>query len=86
MGEIQVQDVFNEKKIIKLEVHQEQIPHPFAGLGGGNLMKGSGSRDYRNFNSVRQTGYDLKFVIPEGIGRPEPGYETVSAKDGAYKD
>ena len=26
MGEIQVQDVFNEKKIIKLEVHQEAMP------------------------------------------------------------
>jgi hypothetical protein len=49
-------------------------------------MKGSASRDSRHFNSGRQTGYDLKFVIPEGIGRPEPGYETVSAKDGAYRD
>lgn len=86
MGEIQVQDVFNEKKLIKLEVHQEQLPHPFAGLGGNNLGRNSASRDSKHFNSGRQTGYDLKFVIPEGIGKPQPGYETVSANDGDQND
>ena len=45
-----MQDVFNEKKIIKLEVHQEAMPF--------------GRQASHKTTIGRQTGYDLKFVIP----------------------
>lgn len=45
------------------------------------LKKGSASRDSKQFTS-KKFDYDLKFVVPKGIDKPEPGYETVSNPEG----
>jgi len=44
------------------------------------LKKGA-SRDSKQFAS-KKFDYDLKFVVPKGIDKPEPGYETVSNPEG----
>ena len=38
-GEVQVQDVFNELKLIKLEVHTEETQHSFQGLSAGKSSR-----------------------------------------------
>ena len=50
-----VQDVFNEKKLIKLEVHQEDLSTPFVGLNS------------RQQSQRKQLSYDLKFVSEPGF-------------------
>ena len=50
-GELMIQDVFNEKKLIKLEVHTEDTTRRFIGIN-------------ENIVHTKQSGYDLKFVVP----------------------
>lgn len=68
-GEVLIQDVFNEKKILKLEVHTNEMSNPF-----GNTTRGHSQSQ----KAIGQTGNDLRQIIGSGLSPPEAGFETIS--------
>ena len=67
MGEIQILDVFNEKKLLKLEAHQQDMRLSYFGENG--------------VSSFRQGKNDIKFDLSQDVKRAQMAFENISLPD-----